>query len=151
MRSFIWLGSAYALTISLTGCLYVDLSRQPKTPKVDCIMEGEPVPPAPAATTDTRLNARLDAARQIGNPFQKSKAMVKLAEDAADAGQAEIAKQCLAEIGDPFAQSKTSEHCALKLAHAGQEPAAVEMARKIGDPMRRDKVLQMVAKGDVED
>jgi hypothetical protein len=133
-----------------TGCLYVDLSRQPKTPKVECIMEGESVPPAPAATTEGRLNARLEAARQISDPFQKSKAMTKLAEDAAEAGQGEVAKQCLAEIADPFVQSKTSEIVAMKLARAGQEPTAVEVAKKIGDPFRRDKVLQMVAKGDGE-
>jgi hypothetical protein len=74
--------------------------------------------------------------------------MAKLAGDAAEAGQGDLAKTCVTAIGDPLLRNATARECALKLAKAGQEPIALELARLLSDPLQRNEVFAKLAMGE---
>lgn len=134
---------------ALAGCLNVAVTRPVQ--KVECAPECSEAVPAPVpAAPEGRLGLRLQAARAVSDPFARARLLEQLADESADAGQAEVMKQSLAGINDPFQKSRVTERCVFKLASAGQGQAAVELARGINDPFQRDRVLQALARGETK-
>jgi len=93
------------------------------------------------------LNGRLEAALGLTDSDKRDVALVKVAEDAATAGEAEVVKKALSRVTDSSKKDEAAEYCALKLAKAGKGPEAAEVAKTITDSAKRDSVLSKLAKG----
>jgi hypothetical protein len=100
-----------------------------------------------ANQTPEALNGRLDAASALVDLGKRDDALVKVAEDAASAGLAEIVKKALSKVTDIGEKDAAAANCALKLAKAGKGPEATEVAKSITDLGKRDSVLSKLAKG----
>lgn len=92
--------------------------------------------------------ARLEAAKAISLSSERDAALAKVAEDAANAGEAETVKKCLQEIGLSSLRDDTAYKSALSLGKVGKADAANEVAKSIGLSSRRDEALSKLAKGD---
>jgi hypothetical protein len=147
MRRAVWSMVVCALVLPGAGCLCfaVDVSRRSPTQDAGVVEHTDTAHAAPAADLDSRFAARCEAARQIADPIRRSHVFAKLAADAADAGQAEVVKQCVTAISDPLHRNQAAADCALRLTKAGQEPAALEMVHLVSDPIQRNEILAKVA------
>jgi hypothetical protein len=94
-----------------------------------------------------QLKSRLDAASSMTNLNYRDDALKAIADDAANAGQAEFVKQALSKMTNLNDRDTAVISCALKLSAAGQDQAAVEIAKTIVDLNKRDEVLRKMAKG----
>jgi hypothetical protein len=92
------------------------------------------------------LDQRLAAGLAVMDQKEKNSLMADLAKDAADAGDARVAKQALGQIFEDGRRNDTAEACALKLAKAGKRPEALEVARMITSQRQQDSVLSKLAK-----
>ena len=97
--------------------------------------------------TPEALNGRLEAALALTDTGKRDGALVKVAEDAASAGQAEVVKKALSRVTDIGKRDDAAENCALKLAKAGKGAEAADVAKTITDSGKRDSTLSKLAKG----
>ena len=97
--------------------------------------------------TPEALNGRLEAALALIDANNRDSALVKVAEDAASAGQADVVKKSLSRVTDIGKKDDAAENCALKLAKAGKGTEAAEVAKSIVDSGKRDSTLGKLAKG----
>jgi hypothetical protein len=104
-----------------------------------------------AGCTEERSTAplpdRLKAAQAIQDPGQRDSALVKVAKDAAEAGEGEVVKGAIASIKDPGTHDNTAVSCAPLLMKAGKGTDATEVAKSIRDPGTRDSALSKLAGG----
>jgi hypothetical protein len=106
-----------------------------------------PAPAEPVGDAGDRFALRLEAALAMSNAFERNDVLEKLAVSAAEAGQADVVKKCLAELSNAFTRNETAGRCALLLARAGQGVAAIAVAREISNTFERDDVLKKLAEG----
>jgi hypothetical protein len=99
------------------------------------------------------LAARLKIAREVWPDHDRNETLVRLAGEAAAAGDGEITAQALEAICSDELRNETRdeivERCALGLARAGMAPAAGRAANKIQDLGRRQAVLTKIARGEL--
>ena len=107
---------------------------------------GEKPADNPQAKETHKSQAKLDAALAIGDPSERDRALVGVAESAAAAGEPDIVKRALKNIGDPSNRDRVAESAALKLMKTDKAAGAVEVANTIGDPSLRDRTLSKLAK-----
>jgi hypothetical protein len=101
-----------------------------------------------SAENQPDFSGRLEAAKAISNTDMRDDALSAVAQDAAEAGAAEAAREALTGITDVETRNGLAETVALKLAEAGQEGPAVEVARGIHDVEKRNEVLARIAAGE---
>ena len=99
------------------------------------------------SATSGSLHARLEAAKTIGSQEPRDEALAKVAIDAAEAKEADVATQAVQKIGDQHQRDNTARTCALTLSKNGEAKAATIIAQGIGDQAVRDNTLKEVAKG----
>jgi len=109
-------------------------------------------PKAPHVNAATgQLAGRLSAAKGITDMGQRNEALAKLARDAAEAGDGDIANQAITSITDMDVRNKVAYSAALQLAKAGKTDLATTTATHITDMDLRNKVLSKIAKGDTSE
>jgi hypothetical protein len=95
---------------------------------------GEPeAPPSPLAP-------RLDAAKALSDPGARDKELVKLAVEAAAAGDATVANGSLDAIGNDALREQTKPKVILRLAKSGKTDPANKLLNSIGDAKTRDRI-----------
>lgn len=102
--------------------------------------------PSGDGPTEGPFNARYNAAMAM-TPGERMPALVKVSEDAAEAGDAETVKKCLAALV-PGSRDDAAQKAALSLARAGKADAGTEVAKSIIDGGTRNKVLGQLARGE---
>jgi ribosomal protein L29 len=101
----------------------------------------------PKQTTPEQFKARLDAADAMSNPGQQEEARKKIAEEAADAGEADVARKAWDKLSNPGTKEELAEACALKFAKRGDLKAARAFADLMSNPGRKEEVLRKIANG----
>jgi hypothetical protein len=97
--------------------------------------------------TPEQFQARLDAADAMGNPGRQEEARKKIVEDAADAGEADVARKAFEKISNPGTKEDLTEACALKFAKRGDVKAAKSFAELMSNPGKKEEVLRKIANG----
>ena len=92
--------------------------------------------------------ARFEAARAMMVVSDRDEALAKVAEDAAQAGDAETVQKCLREIRVVDVRDDTAYKAALGLAKSGKADAGTAVAKSIMVVSRRDEALSKLAKGE---
>jgi hypothetical protein len=129
----VWYARRVVLVIGLTlavGCGQNATTKQDEKPR----------------QTAEQLRGRLDAAEALTVLGDRVEAFKEVAEDAADAGEAEIARMALEKITIQGTKEQVAEACALKLARRGDTKAAKDIAELITTPGTKEKVLEQIAK-----
>jgi hypothetical protein len=115
-----------------------------------CALAAAADPPADKKDAVDRYAPRLAAAAAVVDPASRVRAYLAIAVDAAEAGQDDVVKKCLAEypkkldIGD---QDEAFYALFIRLAGAGYETEAVEAAKGLPTGLYRDKTLGQLAAG----
>src|SRR5438067_6570023 len=91
-----------------------------------CDSGSKPLPPVRA---DSPLGARLAAALAMTNLSERDGALVKVADDAAAEGEADVVKQALAAMTNVARRDDAASASALKLAKAGHAGDATDVAK----------------------
>ncbi len=92
--------------------------------------------------------ARFEAARAMMIVSDRDAALAKVAEDAAQAGDAETVQKCLREIRVVDVRDDAAYKAALGLAKSGKADAGTDVAKSIMVVSRRDEALSKLAKGE---
>jgi hypothetical protein len=100
------------------------------------------------AADDSNLAARFDAASSMNNVALKDEALVKLAENASNSGNGDIAKKSIDGIQNVALHDEAAYNSALLLAKSGTTKVAVAIAQSINNVAKRDEALAKIAKGD---
>jgi len=102
-------------------------------------------PTAVDNTSDETLADRLQAASMLNDFTAKDDALRKLAQDAAEAGNAKVAGEALQKMVDFTKRSETGLSVVRALAKHGMRKPAIEIARTISDFTIRDQALSELA------
>jgi hypothetical protein len=108
-------------------------------------------PAAPAVRDKASLPGRLAAAKALTSPHQRQEALARLAVDAAELGDAEIARGCIDQITSPARKQEVVYKSALGLAKANKAEDAVALAGTLTSPAQRQQALSRIANGDYQD
>ena len=98
----------------------------------------------------SEMAGRLDAALEIKDETARLNALIRVAEDSAEAGDGDVVLQAIAEIREGTARDNVSETCSEYLARSGNTSDATNVAKQISDETRRLNVLNRIANGDPE-
>ena len=107
-------------------------------------------PPADKKDAPDRYAVRLAAATAIDDPAAKAQALLTIAIDAADAGQDDVVKKCMAAFPKSITLGDNDGGlCNLiaRLAAAGHEAEALEAAKALATPGFRNTALASLAAG----
>jgi hypothetical protein len=103
----------------------------------------------PAASTSTsEFSGRLDAALAMKEGTARHNTLVKLAENAAHAGNGDVVLKAIAAVDAGTARDNTCAVCSLALAKKGKTSEATVAANEIRDETQRSNVLTQIATGD---
>lgn len=102
---------------------------------------------APRPQTAEQLKGRLEAANGITNSTEKNAALKAVAEDAADAGAADVAAKAAEGITQSTTRNEVAEACARKLARRGDTSGAKAVAELITNTTKKNEVLGEIARG----
>lgn len=103
--------------------------------------------PAPVST-NTQLQARLDAALGISHTASRDEALAAVANDAARAGEGEIVRTAIQGISNTSTADQAAATSARELARRGAPAFATDVAKLIQHSSTRDEVLHDIAKGE---
>ncbi len=141
MRSTIAFSFCVGAVLFLGACRERDATTADR-PKTD----RQPTPDV-AKSGDSGFAGRLAAASEINNASLKDEALIKLAVDAAIAGNDEIASKALNGMYNVSQRDEAAYTAALALAKSGKASAAVEIAKSLNNVTKRDELLARIAKG----
>jgi hypothetical protein len=145
MRSTVIPGLVVGLSALWVGCGHRE-NASPKGPTAEDASPNGPTAPAQAG-----FAGRLDAAKAIGDPVSRDRALIRLASDAAAGSDGETARKAVEAIGDQVMKDRMASRSALQLGKAGKGRDANALARLIGDPVLRDRTLGKIATGEFGD
>lgn len=94
------------------------------------------------------MAGRLGAALEIKDETARLNALIKVAEESAEAGEGDVVLRAISEISVEAAREDAYANCARQLAKSGNTSAATEVAKKIKDEVRRLNVLNGLASGE---
>ena len=94
-----------------------------------------------------QLVGRLNAALSVTSSSQRDDALKSVAEDAADAGAADIVKRAVGGITSSNNRDDAAYTCAIKLADRGDTQAASDVAKMITSSSKQNDALAKIAKG----
>ena len=102
---------------------------------------------AQSSTPPSEMAGRLNAALEIDDETARLNAVIKVAEDSAEAGDGEVVLQAISEIKEGVARDNVCATCSIHLAKSGNTSDATRVARQIKDETRRLNVLNSIANG----
>lgn len=103
--------------------------------------------PATAPGT-SEFSGRLEAALAMKNGTSRHNTLVKLAENAAQAGDGEVVIKTIAAVDAGTARDNTCAICSLALAKQGKTSEATAVAKEIANETQRNNTLTQIATGD---
>ena len=107
------------------------------------------MPPAadesPQSSSD--MPGRLEAAKAIFDTNKRDAALAALAQDAAEAGEGEAAKEAVRQIFSTNARDDAGYHAAVALARAGKAEEAKAVADLMFSTNRKDEAMAKIATG----
>jgi TRAP-type C4-dicarboxylate transport system substrate-binding protein len=95
----------------------------------------------------TELSGKLDAALAMNEGTSRHNTLVKLAEDAAKAGDGDLVLKVIAEVDAGTARDNTCAICSEALAKQGNTSAATAVAKQIANETSRNNMLGKIASG----
>ena len=107
----------------------------------------------PASTTTASpagISGRLDAALAMQGDTARHNALVKLAQDAAEAGDGDVVLKAIEAIDAGTARDNTCAMCSEALARMGRTAAATAVAKQISDETARKNTLSKIASGAIK-
>jgi hypothetical protein len=107
----------------------------------------------PASTTTASpagISGRLDAALAMQGDTVRHNALVKLAQDAAEAGDGDVVLKAIEAIDAGTARDNTCAMCSEALARMGRTAAATAVAKQISDETARKNTLSKIASGAIK-
>jgi hypothetical protein len=93
------------------------------------------------------FSGRLEAAKAIFDSNKRDAALAKVALDAAEAGEGDVAKQAVKSIFDSNSKDKAAYNAAVALTKAGKANEAKAVADMIFDSNRKDAAMTKIAEG----
>ena len=104
----------------------------------------------PASTTTappTEIQGRLDAALAMKGDTARHNALVKLAQDAAEAGDAYVVLKAIEAVDAGTARDNTCAICSEALARMGKTAEAMAVAKQISNETARNNTLSKITSG----
>jgi hypothetical protein len=95
----------------------------------------------------TELSGKLDAALAMKEGTSRHNTLVKLAEDAAKAGDGDIVLKAIAEVDAGTARDNTCAICSEALAKQGKTSEATAIAKQIANETSRNNMLGKISSG----
>jgi hypothetical protein len=123
------------LKISISFCLLLVLA-------LGCQGQVSTQSPAPTA-----MSGRLDAALAMKVGTSRHNALVKLAEEAANAGDGDVVLKAIAAVDAGTARDNTCSICSQALAKQGKSSQATKVAKQIANETSRNNMLAKIATG----
>lgn len=100
---------------------------------------------ATKSSPPTELSGRLDAALAMKEGTSRHNTLVKLAEDAAKAGDGDTVLKAIAEVDAGTLRDNTCAICSEALAKQGKTYEATAVAKQIANEMSRNNMLGKIA------
>lgn len=100
---------------------------------------------ATKSSPPTELSGRLDAALAMKEGTSRHNTLVKLAEDAAKAGDGDTVLKAIAEVDAGTSRDNTCAICSEALAKQGKTYEATAVAKQIANEMSRNNMLGKIA------
>ena len=102
---------------------------------------------ATKSSPPTELSGRLAAALAMKEGTSRHNTLVKLAEDAAKAGDGDIVLKAIAEVDAGTSRDNTCAICSEALAKQGKTSEATAVAKQIANETSRNNMLGKIASG----
>ncbi len=102
---------------------------------------------ATKSSPPTELSGRLDAALAMKEGTSRHNMLVKLAEDAANAGDGDTVLKAIAQVDPGTARDNTCAICSEALAKQGKTSEATMVAKQIVNETSRNNALARIASG----
>jgi hypothetical protein len=102
---------------------------------------------ATKSSPPTELSGRLDAALAMKEGTSRHNTLVKLAEDAAKAGDGDTVLKAIAEVDAGISRDNTCAICSEALAKQGKTSEATAVAKQIANETSRNNMLGKIASG----
>lgn len=105
----------------------------------------------PATVTgSSEFSGRLEAALAMKDGTARHNTLVKLAENAAEAGDGNVVLDAIAAVDAGTARDNTCAACSIALAKQGKTSEATAVAKKIANETQRNNTLTQIATGSQE-
>jgi hypothetical protein len=91
------------------------------------------------------LEARIQAAKSVSDPYQRDLALQNTAMDAARAQRVQVAHRAITDISDPRLRDETASRVARMFHQNGLYAQGLEIANMIADPQLKDQTLLFLA------
>jgi hypothetical protein len=115
-----------------------------------CLISGCKDQGATKNPPQTELSGKLDAALAMKEGTSRHNTLVKLAEDAAKAGDGDIVLKAIAEVDAGTARDNTCAICSEALAKQGKTSEATAVAKQIANETSRNNMLGRIASGETK-
>ena len=107
-------------------------------------------PAAPVTAPPTEISGRLGAALEMKKGTARHNTLVKLAQDAAEAGDGNVVFKAIEAVDAGTARDNTCAICSEALARKGKTSEATAVAKQISNEMARNNALSRIASGGKE-
>src|SRR4051812_48378874 len=91
------------------------------------------------------LEARIQAAKSVSDPYQRDLALQNAAMDSARAQRVQVARRAITDISDPRMRDETASRVARLFHQNGLYAQGLEIANMIADPQLKDQTLLFLA------
>ncbi len=98
----------------------------------------------------TKMSGRLESALAMKDDTSRHNTLVKLAEDAAQAGNGDVVLKAIAAVDAGTARDNTCAICSGELARQGRTLEATAIAKEIANETARNNTLAQIASGGKE-
>ena len=95
--------------------------------------------------TSEALEARIQAAKAVSDPYQRDLALQNAAMDSARAQRVQVAQRAITDIGDPRMRDETASRVARLFHQNGLYAQGLEIANMISDQQLKDQTLLFLA------
>lgn len=145
-----WLGPPTVQNMKTSGIVFGALALVLASAPLGCGRRTIVVENSATLATQPDFSGRLLAAQRIVSIAEKDDALVRIAKDAATAGNPEVATQALAGIVNLNTKDDAAYAASMELAKLGKSQKAVQIADMIVNITLKDKVLKKIAKGETQ-
>lgn len=99
-------------------------------------------------TGTSELSGRLEAALAMKDGTSRHNTLVKLADNAARAGDGDVVLKAIAAVDAGTSRDNLCAKCSLTLAEQGKTSEATAVAKEIANETQRNNTLTQIASGD---
>jgi hypothetical protein len=110
-----------------------------------CVVGCESNNNKPNKLSSEALEARIQAAKSVSDPYQRDLALQNTAMDAARGQKVQTAHRAIADINDPRMRDETASQVARMFHNSGMYAQGLEIANMIADAQLKDQTLMYLA------